>query len=220
METVWNKTEGKAKSKMGRRCEEWFEEDGGDQLETNDAGEEEMERNNWASQNSQRVVELKKKKRESQHPKFCLSRLIFYVSRSQTITDTHPIGLLWMRDQLVAQPATYTTRTSMPSVRFKPAFSTFWIGDWCCQDEALEHSRIEWGQLPLLGIYRMVSLTSRRLQKLSHCVMSFVTCHTSFNRTVYRSVYEGSCGFAVRMVLGFKQNCAPRFKWKRFRLFV
>ena len=33
-----------------------------EQLETKDAGEEEMERNNWASQNSQRVVELKKKK--------------------------------------------------------------------------------------------------------------------------------------------------------------
>ena len=28
METVCNKTEGKAKSKIGRRCEEWFEEDG------------------------------------------------------------------------------------------------------------------------------------------------------------------------------------------------
>jgi len=31
-------------------------------METNDAGKEEMERNNWASQNSQRVVELRKKK--------------------------------------------------------------------------------------------------------------------------------------------------------------
>ena len=31
----------------------------GDQLETKDAGEETMERNNWANQNSQRVVELK-----------------------------------------------------------------------------------------------------------------------------------------------------------------
>jgi hypothetical protein len=31
-------------------------------LETNDAGKEEMERNNLASQNSQRVVQLKKKK--------------------------------------------------------------------------------------------------------------------------------------------------------------
>jgi len=59
METVRNKTEGKAKSKMWRRCEEWFEEDGGDQLETKDTGEGEMERNNWASQNSQRVAELK-----------------------------------------------------------------------------------------------------------------------------------------------------------------
>ena len=58
METVCNKTEGKAKSKMGGRCEEWYEEDGGEQLETKDAREETMERNNWASQNSQRVVEL------------------------------------------------------------------------------------------------------------------------------------------------------------------
>jgi hypothetical protein len=31
-------------------------------LETKDTGEEIMERNNWASQNSQRVVELKRKK--------------------------------------------------------------------------------------------------------------------------------------------------------------
>jgi len=44
---------------MGGRYEEWFEEDGSEQLETKDAGEEAMERNNWASQNSQRVVELK-----------------------------------------------------------------------------------------------------------------------------------------------------------------
>ena len=54
-----NKTEEKAKSKMRRRCEEWLEEDGGDQLETKDSGKETMERNNWANQNSQRVVELK-----------------------------------------------------------------------------------------------------------------------------------------------------------------
>ena len=59
METVCNKTEGKAKSKMGGWREEWFEEDEGEKLETKDAGEEAMERNNWASQNSQRVVELK-----------------------------------------------------------------------------------------------------------------------------------------------------------------
>ena len=59
METVCNKTEGKAKSKMGRRCEEWLEEDGGEQLETKGTEEEAMERNSWASQNSQRIVELR-----------------------------------------------------------------------------------------------------------------------------------------------------------------
>jgi len=42
METVCNKTEGKAKIKMGGRCEE----DGGEQLKIKDAGEEAMERNN------------------------------------------------------------------------------------------------------------------------------------------------------------------------------
>jgi hypothetical protein len=42
METICNKTEGKAIGKTGRRREE----DGGDQMETKDAGEEEMERNN------------------------------------------------------------------------------------------------------------------------------------------------------------------------------
>jgi hypothetical protein len=33
-------------------------------LETKEAGEKEMERDNWSSQNSQRVVELKKKKKK------------------------------------------------------------------------------------------------------------------------------------------------------------
>ena len=69
--TVSNKTEGKTKSKMGRRCEEWFEEDGGDQLETKDAGEETMERNNWASQNPQRVVELKEEQLQHQGIGLC-----------------------------------------------------------------------------------------------------------------------------------------------------
>jgi hypothetical protein len=46
METLCNKTEGKAKRKMGRRCEERPLEDGSEQLETKDAGEEEMEGNN------------------------------------------------------------------------------------------------------------------------------------------------------------------------------
>ena len=72
METVCNKTEGKAKSKMGRRCEEWFEEDWGDQLETKDAGKEAMERNNWAIQNSQRVVELKEEEEEVTY-RLCLN---------------------------------------------------------------------------------------------------------------------------------------------------
>jgi len=40
------------------------DEDGSKQLETKDAGEEAMERNNWASQNSQRVVELKEEEEE------------------------------------------------------------------------------------------------------------------------------------------------------------
>jgi hypothetical protein len=35
-------------------------------LETKDAGEEEMERNNWASQNSQRLVELKEEEEEEE----------------------------------------------------------------------------------------------------------------------------------------------------------
>jgi hypothetical protein len=51
---------------MGRWREKWFEEDGSEELETEGAREEEMEINNWASQNSQRVVELKKKKKKVQ----------------------------------------------------------------------------------------------------------------------------------------------------------
>ena len=73
METVCNKTEGKAKSKTGRWCEEWFEEDGGDQLETKDAEEEAMERNTWASQNSQRVVELKEEEGVERREKYVAS---------------------------------------------------------------------------------------------------------------------------------------------------
>jgi hypothetical protein len=34
-------------------------------LETKDAGEEAMERNNWTNQNSQRVVELKEEEEEN-----------------------------------------------------------------------------------------------------------------------------------------------------------
>jgi hypothetical protein len=52
METVRNKTERKAKIKMGRRRKKWPEQDGSEELETEGAREEIMERNNWASQNS------------------------------------------------------------------------------------------------------------------------------------------------------------------------
>jgi hypothetical protein len=46
---------------------------GSEELETEGAREEAMERNNWASQNSQGVVELKKnKKEESKHNVFWL----------------------------------------------------------------------------------------------------------------------------------------------------
>jgi hypothetical protein len=44
---------------MGRWREKWSEEDGSEELETEGAREEAMERNNWESQNPQRVVELK-----------------------------------------------------------------------------------------------------------------------------------------------------------------
>jgi hypothetical protein len=47
---------------MARWCDKWSEEDGSEELETEGAREETMETNNWASQNSQGVVELKKKK--------------------------------------------------------------------------------------------------------------------------------------------------------------
>ena len=42
---------GRPRIRWEGRCEEWFEEDGSEWLETNDAGEEEMERNNRESQN-------------------------------------------------------------------------------------------------------------------------------------------------------------------------
>ena len=52
METVHNKTEKKAKIEMGRWREKWSEKGGSEELETESAREEAMERNNWASQNS------------------------------------------------------------------------------------------------------------------------------------------------------------------------
>jgi len=52
METVRNKTETEAKIKMGGRCEERSGKYGSEKLETEGPGEETMERNNWASQNS------------------------------------------------------------------------------------------------------------------------------------------------------------------------
>ena len=52
METVHNKTERKAKIKVGRRCKKWPEKNGSEKLETEGAREETMEGYNWASQNS------------------------------------------------------------------------------------------------------------------------------------------------------------------------
>ena len=64
MATARNKTERKFEIKMGWWRERWCEEDGSKQLETEGTGKETMERNNWTSQNSQRVVELRKKKKK------------------------------------------------------------------------------------------------------------------------------------------------------------
>ena len=59
----------------------------------------------------------------AQQPSSGRGRLIIYVSKSYTVRRTYSVGLLWMRDQLVAEAATYTTnrRTSMPSAGFEPA---------------------------------------------------------------------------------------------------
>jgi hypothetical protein len=59
-------------------------------------------------------------------PKFCLVHLTVEVSRSYTIIHTHPLGLLWTSDHLVADVVTCTThnehkrRTSMSLARFEP----------------------------------------------------------------------------------------------------
>jgi hypothetical protein len=53
-------------------------------------------------------------------------RLIVEISRSHAIRHTHPVGLLWMSDQLVAEAATFTThnkhnrRKSISSAKFEP----------------------------------------------------------------------------------------------------
>ena len=62
-------------------------------------------------------------------PNSGLGLLIFEVPISHTISHTHPVGLLWRSDQLVAETATYTThnkpkrRISLPSAGFEPATS-------------------------------------------------------------------------------------------------
>jgi hypothetical protein len=58
-------------------------------------------------------------------PKCCLVHLTVEVSRSHTVIHTHPLGLLWTSDHLVADVATCTThnkhkrRISMSSARFE-----------------------------------------------------------------------------------------------------
>jgi len=62
---------------------------------------------------------------EAQQPSSGLGCFIVEVTRSHTIRQSHPAGLLWMRDQLVAETATYTTynshkrRTYMPSAKIE-----------------------------------------------------------------------------------------------------
>jgi len=45
----------------------------------------------------------------TQQPNSGLGRLIVEVSRSRTIRNTYPAGLLWTSNQPVAEAATYTT---------------------------------------------------------------------------------------------------------------
>jgi len=106
-----NKTEGKAKSKMGRRCEEWFEEDGGDQLETKKAGEETMERSNWASQNSQRVVELKEEKEE-----WC-----YFPSTNELSSNTHILAQVLLLHLL---EETYSLVSEIPKYGLNDPFKS------------------------------------------------------------------------------------------------
>jgi hypothetical protein len=57
---------GRPKRVLRNKKDNISEEDGSKQLETKDAVEEAMERNNWARQNSQRVVELKEEEEEEE----------------------------------------------------------------------------------------------------------------------------------------------------------
>ena len=90
---------------MGRRCEEWSEEDGSEQLETKDAGEEAMERNNCASQNSQRVVELKEEEVWGRK-KMCVWWEVlgpnFGLERLRATLDESYIPLYLVRDSAVS----------------------------------------------------------------------------------------------------------------------
>jgi hypothetical protein len=56
-------------------------------METKDAGEEEMERNNTASQNSQRFVELKKK--SFNNCNFSKHKLMRSLMKGVTVTSKH-----------------------------------------------------------------------------------------------------------------------------------
>jgi hypothetical protein len=49
----------------------------------------------------------------AQQPNSGLGRLIIEVYTSHTIRKTHRVGLLWMRNQLVVEAATYTTHNKI-----------------------------------------------------------------------------------------------------------
>jgi len=63
----------------------------------------------------------------AQHPNSGPDHLVSRFLDHTQLQRTHPLGLLWARDQLVAVAATYTAhnkhkrQTSMPSVGFEPA---------------------------------------------------------------------------------------------------
>jgi hypothetical protein len=78
----------------------------------------------------------------AQQAKSGVGFLIVEVYRSQTISHTHPVRLLYTSDQLVIEAATYTIykkhkrRTSMPSVGFEPAI----LATEQPQTHALDHT--------------------------------------------------------------------------------
>ena len=108
----------------------------------------------------------------AQQSKLGLDRPIVEVYRSYTATHTHMVGLLWTRDQLVAEAALYTThskhnrRTSKPSTGFEPTIQTI---------KQLPTSSLESTAIAI-GLGTLLVLTVKKDETVGTCSTNRIYC--------------------------------------------